>query len=143
MSILSDNVFDIPRHKQESTAHIIREDALKVFSILVDLNWPQKLSSFIESDVLDSSLPLDEQSLKSLVPQAWASFKALQWDYLAYRFRKGQYQIKLRQELVLPFIDQEPLGSGGYSTVYKVTIHPAHQSLIPEAMRQVCHANHS
>lgn len=140
VSIISDEVFEVPQHKRGSTADAIFEDFLKVFSILIDINSPQKLSSFIESDVLDQRLPLDEELLKTLLPQAWANFKSLQWEYLAYRFRKGQYQIKLGPERVLPFVDQEDLGSGGYSTVYKVTIHPTHQALIPEAKNQVCRA---
>ena len=140
VSVVSDSVFEIPQHKRESTADAVFEDFLKVFSILVDINSPQKLSSFIESDVLDQRLPLDEGLLKTLLPQAWANFKALQWEHLAYRFRKGQYQIKLGPERVLPFVDQEDLGRGGYSTVYKVTIHPTHQALVPEAKQQVCHA---
>lgn len=141
-SLLSDTAFDIPQHKQESTAHIVYEEALKILSILVDLNWQQKLSSFIENDVLDSSLPLDEQPLRSLIPEAWTNFKALQWEYLAYRFRKGHYQIKLRQELILPYVEQAPLGKGGFSTVRKVLIHSAHQNLLPDVNRQVwrdCH----
>ncbi len=142
VSLLSDPVFDIPQHKQESTAHIVYEEALKIFSILVDLNWHQKLTSFIENDVLDSSLPLDEPPLKSLIPEAWTNFRVLQWEYLAYRFRKGHYQIKLRQELILPYIEQAPLGEGDFSTVSKVLIHSAHQNLLPDVNRQVCRDSH-
>ena len=141
-SLLSDTLFDIPQHKQESTAHIVYGEALKILSILVDLNWQQKLSLFIENDILDSSLPLDEQPLRSLIPEAWNNFRALQWEYLAYRFRKGHYQFKLRQELILPYIEQVPLGKGGFSTVSKVLIHSAHQNLLPDTNRQVCHDSH-
>ena len=141
-SLLSDTIFDIPQHKQESTAITVYEEALKILSILVDLNWQQKLSSFIEGNVLDSSLPLDDPPLRSLIPEAWTSFKALQWEYLAYRFRKGQYRIKLQQELILPYIEQTPLGEGGFSKVSKVLIHFAHQNLLPDVNRQVCGANH-
>ena len=88
-SILSDSAFEIPRHKQESTARVVIEAALKIFAILVDLNVPHKLSSFIESNVLETSLPPDEDLLRDLIPQAWANFRALQWGYLAHRFRKA------------------------------------------------------
>ena len=142
VSLLSDALFDIPQHKQESTARIVYEEALKILSILVDLNWQQKLSLFIENHILDSSLPLDEDSLRSLIPEAWNNFKALQWEYLAYRFRKGHIQFKLRQELILPYIQQEPLGKGGFSTVSKVVIHSAHQDLLSDINRQVCHDSH-
>ena len=141
-SLLSDTVFDIPQHKQQSTALIVYEEALKILSILVDLNWQQKLSSFIEDNVLDLRLPLDESLLRSLIPEAWINFKTLQWEYLAYRFRKGQYRIKLQEELILPYVEQEPLGKGGFSTVSKVLIHSAHQNLLPDVNRQVCPDSH-
>lgn len=141
-SLLSDTIFGIPQHKQESTALIVYEEALKILAILVDLNWQQKLSSFIEGNVLDSSLPLDDPPLESLIPEAWTNFKALQWDYLAYRFRKGQYLIKLQKELILPYVEQTPLGGGGSSTVSKVLIHFAHQNLLPDNNRQVCCDSH-
>ena len=141
-SLLLDTIFDIPQHKQGSTALIVYDEALKIFAILVDLNWQQKLLFFIENNVLDSSLPLEEPRLRSLIPKAWTNFKGLQWEYLAYRFRKGQYRIKLQQELILPYIEQVLIGKGGFSTVSKVRIHSAHQNLLPDVNRQVCHNCH-
>jgi hypothetical protein len=129
-SLLQDPSFDIPWHKQEGTADIIITECPKVFGILLELNLEGKVVSFIENDLLDIALPLGEDELKHIIPEATANFFKLQWDYLAYHFRRGQYHRKIDESLILPYIEEQEIGGGGFSRVYKSVIHAAHQNIV-------------
>ena len=135
---LGEDVFNIPAHKRETTARIICDEASKVFAILLELHWEQLLFRFIENDVLDSRLPVDEATLKHLIPEAVKRFECLQYEYLAYRFRSGQYHKKLSDHQILPYIHQERKGGGGFSSVYKVRIHSSHQNFVDKTSPDVC-----
>lgn len=135
---LGEGVSNIPAHKRESTARIICDEASKIFAILLELHWEQLLHRFIENDVLDSRLPLDEVTLKNLIPEAVKRFESLQYEYLAYSFRSGQYHKKLSDHQILPFIHQECIGGGGFSSVYKVRVHASHQNFTDKASPHVC-----
>lgn len=111
---LGEGVSNIPAHKRESTARIICDEASKVFAILLELHWEQLLHRFIENDVLDSRLPLDEVTLKNLIPEAVKRFESLQYEYLAYSFRSGQYHKKLSDHQILPFIQEECIGAADF-----------------------------
>jgi hypothetical protein len=127
---LSKPEFRIPSHKRDSTARIILEEAKKVFAILLELNCEKYLTSFIENDYLDSSLPLRQSTLVDVIPQSAAIFERLQYDYLVYFFRKSQYHRKIRDCLILPYVSQERIGGGGFSSVYGVLVHSSHQDLV-------------
>lgn len=127
---LSVPAFKIPHHKVASTARLVLHEAQKILAICLELNLEHDLVKFIESDITDSALPLDISKLSSLVPEAAARFEELQWKYLAYRFRKGQYHKTLPRDRVLPYLGQNSIGGGGYSKVYKVSVHSAHQDMI-------------
>lgn len=127
---LSVPAFNIPHHKVASTAKLVIDEAQKILAICLELNVEQSFVKFIESDVTDYALPLDISKLNSLVPEAAARFEKLQWKYVAYKFRKGQYDRTLPRNRILPYIDQTHIGGGGFSKVYRVSIHPAHQDMI-------------
>jgi hypothetical protein len=129
-SALSDPAFQIPSYKLESTAQIILAESRKVFAILVDLRLEYALRLMIESDCLDSHLPLSERDLKDIVPEAAGDIVKKQWEYIAYTFRKGAYQRKIQNERILPFLQETKIGGGGFSIVYEVIIHPGHQNIV-------------
>ena len=135
---LGEEVINIPTHKRETTAGIICNEASKVFAILLELHWEQFLPRFIENDILDSRLPLDEATLKHLIPEAMKGFASLQYEYLAYRFRSGQYHKKLSEHQILPYVHSEYIGGGGFSSVYKVRVHSSHQNFINKSSPNVC-----
>ena len=126
---LSVPAFQIPHHKVASTARLVNNEAQKILAICLELSMERYLVKFIESDITDSTLPLDISKLSPLIPEAATNFEALQWKYLAYRFRKGQIHRTLQKSRVLPYVEQTHIGGGGYSKVYKVSVHPAHQDL--------------
>lgn len=136
-SVLQDPNCEIPWHKQQDTADIIVYDSPKIFGILLELNLERKIVSFIEDDLLDKALPLDEDQLEHIIPEAAANFSKLQWDYLAYHFRKGHYHRKIHESRILPYVEEQELGGGGFSRVYKSFIHTDYQDLVQDINTKV------
>lgn len=139
--VLADPEFQIPRHKIQGTADLLVREGLKVFAILLELNLESKLVAFIEHEMLDEKLPVHLNDLEDVIPEAAETFEALQWNHLAYRFRRGQYHRRIKPKEILPYIEESRIGGGGFSTVYKVLVHPAHQNLIPniaDKVRSLC-----
>ncbi len=75
-----------------------------------------------------------------IFPEAAAKFERLQWDYLAYSFRKGQYHRRLRGSLLLLYVSQEKIGGGRLSSVYRVLVHSTHQDLVQGTNSKVRHS---
>lgn len=136
-SILSVPAFQIPHHKVASTAKLVIKEAQKILAICLELSLEYDLVKFIECDITDSALPLDISRLSSLIPESAVRFEELQWKYVAYRFRKGQIHRTLPKGRVLPYVDQTHIGGGGYSKVYKVSVHRAHQDMIETSNAEV------
>lgn len=136
-SVLSDPAFQIPSHKRESTAQIVISEGRKVFAILVDLRLEYALGLLIENDCLDSGLPLNDDDLKDIPPEGAREILRKQWDYIAYKFRSGKYLRKIQNEIILPYLRETKIGGGGFSVVYEVFIHPAHQTILPCALPEV------
>lgn len=137
-SALSDPSFRIEPYKRDDTAHTIVTEARKVFAILIDLELEGELGQFIENEVLDKELPVEENRLADILGIAETKgFVLHQWEYLAYDFRKGPYQRKIRPEILLPYLKEEHLGSGGYSEVSEILVHPAHQNFSQKSSENV------
>ena len=132
-TLLSQSVFNIPRHKIISTARLVIEEAQKILAICLELNVEQNLITFIENDKTDAGLPLSRSELNRVVPEAAVRFEEFQWKYVAYRFRKGLYSKTLPKDRILPYIRQEHIGGGGFSRVFRVLVHPAHQDIVEKA----------
>ena len=125
---LSDPSFGIPSHKWENTTQIVIAEARIVFAILLELRLEGNFHQFIENEILDRQLPVDEKNLGDVLSFEGArEFTRRQWEYLAYNFRKGLYRRKIRSEIILPYIEEKVIGGGSYSTVYEVLVHSAHQ----------------
>lgn len=134
---LADPVFNIPFHKRNDTAVDIIEEGQSVFAILLEMNGERYLSSFIENHNLDSSLPIPSSVLSDIMPHNGALFERLQKDYYVHSFRKSQYRRTLPDTITLPFLSQESLKEGGYSSVYAVKVHPAHQNFFNQSESKV------
>ncbi|KIW34742.1 uncharacterized protein PV07_01500 [Cladophialophora immunda] len=127
---LADPTFNIPPHKRDDAANIVVEQGMKVFSILLELNCERYLSDCIENNCLDSSLTISETVLADIFPEVAAHFYRLQFQYKAYILQSSTFHRNLQDMHVLPYVKQERIGGGGFSTVYAVDIHPAHQRLV-------------
>ena len=124
---LEQPIFDIRVHKRADTISTIIQDAPKIFSILLELDYEQGLVPLIENDLLDSSLPIDEARLYEAIPEAAVRFERLQWIYKPYTLRAGAYHKQLRKQQVLPYLSRTKVGGGGFSSIYQVVVHPSHQ----------------
>lgn len=137
-TVLSDPIFELPDYKVESTANTVCTEGPRIFSIILELNLEPHLGRFITYECLDLSLPLTEARLLEVIPDDAESFVKRQWDYLPYEFRKGQYQRRVQDERILPYMEQTKIGGGGYSSVSKVLIHPDYQNVVVPAPSNVC-----
>lgn len=136
---LWDSNFDIPPHKRNDTAETVIREGWKVFAILLELNCEKDLVAFIENDSLDSSLPLDQTILIHIAPDSATKFERLQWEYLPHSFRRSQYHRRLRDAVILPYIRQDEIARGGFSSVYRVLVHSEHQDVVQGTKSEVSH----
>ena len=135
---LCESKFSIPPHKLDDTTRIVIEDYPSIFAILLELSCESYLTVFIEHYIRDHDIPLTLSSLTDVIPHSAAVFETLQLDYNVHSFRKSLYRQTLPDKLTLPFVSQERIGGGGYSSVYEVTIHPSHHNFIKPNSSQVC-----
>ncbi|KAF2110564.1 kinase-like domain-containing protein [Lophiotrema nucula] len=134
--VLAERSFSVPPHKIQNTAQTIVDEAKKIFAILIDTKAEGSLGQFIESDTLDKCLPVEVTLLQKLLPEADVQEVLLrQWEYMAYNFRRGPYQRQVRTEVVLPYLEQTKIGSGGFSTVYEIMVHTSHQNFESDVER--------
>ena len=132
---LRDSSFRIQAHKFENTTDFILNKGKKVFAILVETKLGFALVDFVEHRILDQALPVSEEQLKDVLNEATdrEQFTEHQWAYLAYDFPRIQYVQRLRVDYILPYVEQSEIEGGGSSRVYKVLVHPTHQSLENES----------
>ena len=134
--VVQDPIFRIPPHKWDDTARIVVEEGKEVFAILLEISCEAHLSTFIENECL--SLPADFAVLSVMMPQSDARlFERIQSDYLVYSFHKGVWRRKVQDYETLPYVSEERIGGGCFSTVYRVHIHHSHQHIVQGTQKQV------
>lgn len=81
---------------------------------------------FRNHDALDASLPLHEDRAAEIAPDFGRGLaREIQWQFLPYVFRSDMcdhHRVIDNDNVILPFLKQEPLMEGGFSDVYKVTV---------------------
>lgn len=132
--------FQIPFHKRQTTADLIVEEGRLIFAILLETNLEFKLPHLLEQRVTDKRLPLDESRSRQIFEENASHFFNNQWSFLPYKFRRFAFHNQLQKEEVLPYIEENQIGGGGFSTVYKVRIHPK-QDELHESSSAVCRAH--
>ncbi|KAF4626119.1 hypothetical protein G7Y89_g12041 [Cudoniella acicularis] len=95
-------------------------------AILVWLRQENSILNFRTRDILDKSLPLENvEQANALAPGVGNEFVTeTQWMFLPYQFGRNMAQShkEIRREIILPFVNEENLGDGGFGEVLKVTI---------------------
>jgi hypothetical protein len=150
--ILDHKCENCPRHlPKNETAHpkhyspdrILKTDAaLSLFALLVSLRYPLLIGTFLMS-YEDQALPLpryfsefdlqDRQfgHLPSRSREQLASaFQERKWRFSVPTFSDGSFQA-YEEGIILPYLDEEIIGSGGSSKVFKVWVHPHYCTLTP------------
>lgn len=113
----------------------------KLFAILVMINKPKEILSFIKEDIWDDNLPFQrDQVLKieAFENNTWKRFEveafyAYQWYFLSPVLELNSPKLihyRFTERIPLPFIseitDINNSSGGGFGDVRKVQIHPAH-----------------
>ena len=125
-------------HQREPVAREVFDSARKIFAILVELRLEGKLKGCLEKCLTDSNLPiLEDKRLSELFPESLSHVQSLQWQYFPLKFREFSHK-DLGSKHVLPFIDNTRLTSGGFSTVFKIAVHPLYQDWEPSTTTSVC-----
>ncbi|KAL4953187.1 hypothetical protein BDW69DRAFT_165856 [Aspergillus filifer] len=131
----------LERYNIREVTDTIMRGAQKTFAILVLINKPASIVSFIEKDnfqpiALDSRLPFDREALH----------ERLEHDYLVEKFYEQQAQFTapifsgnaiprlLGSPIIFPFLHCGDDRRGGFGIVFKVTIPREHQTFA-----QGCH----
>lgn len=139
-----DRVTDLSASDISLLSHTTWEYARKIFAILVCIGKGKLVSSFLSEGITDADLPISipkgsSQQKKWITPietcGGWSSrelddFSRVQWYFLAPIFTKLRTQhYELDDNCVMPFIKdtEHEARSGGFSDVWEVVIHPAHQ----------------
>ena len=131
---LGDNIAAHPSQYPADT--ILRTNStLGLFALLVLLRYPLLIGNFLVSYGVDS-LPLPryiyEFELRDVqfkhLPyrtkdQLVDAFQDHKWQFSVPRFTDGSFQT-FEKGTILPYIDEEPIGEGGFSKVFKVWMHP-------------------
>ena len=115
----------------------------KTFAILVLIKQPKQIIKFIEkvqylSYGIDRLLPLDEGKLLDILserPQV-VEFDQKQWGFTAPVFFDSLFPTAFQLKAVLPFLQEEELGHGGFGDVYSIQIEPTYQRFKDTALCQ-------
>jgi hypothetical protein len=138
--------------------------ARKLFAILLGINKGSSILDFLADGITDSDLPLlkypkrtanagytlrAKRRIDSPIPaiEYWAwrdirHFYCEQWWLKAPVFDTLRKHYELEDDCVLPFVEDKgnnigSVNTGGYSEVWGVRIHPAHQRIFKSTNAQV------
>ncbi|KAL4879762.1 kinase-like domain-containing protein [Aspergillus karnatakaensis] len=122
----------LPLQDVVEVVNVIFSRARKVFAILILIDQVQYIRNFIHSDHLqggdfDHGLPFEFQKLKKIIIDDYAAgwFWEKQWELCPPIFGKGIIPRSLNGRVVLPYVEQNPVGGGGFGSVYQVKFHPS------------------
>ncbi|KAI0468300.1 HET-domain-containing protein [Xylaria cf. heliscus] len=161
MAELSSNEFkEMKERDKEKFIKWIQKDAPKLFLIHIHIGLGPdttftSLRRFKRHKFKDTYLPIQDPTAedfpfkkcfeKDWRPWSLESFSDSQWIFLSPKFESTRIDYTLHVRDIFPFIDKEitEVQSGGFSSVYKVTIHEAHRdhdySQVKEIIRQSIH----
>lgn len=124
---LADPTFHFGLHERDVYVDHVFHRARRIFAIFVELRAEYKLKLCLEKNLRDKNFPiLEEKRILEIFPESASHFQRLQWEYFPLKFQQGMHK-DLSSSYILPFIRNTKLSSGGFSTVFKVTIHPSYQ----------------
>lgn len=140
--------FDIVEGLTGKIVDFVCGGAKKVFATAVlsglrgeDLETAMEL--FMVESFTDESLPVRQETFEELFSglDAWSRlarhrFCQEQWKFLAPVFSRQTFKLDLVPEHILPFIEKNrELREGAFSQVFRVQIHPAHQTDLAKQVR--------
>lgn len=130
---LNGNQRDISRFSS-----LIRRTALRTFAILLLDGNEAHILDFLFRREGDSRVPYsDEQGLYFLPKIVSRRFLERQWEFDPVILEKGNIHLEIRENAVLPFLEDVKIVKGGFGTLYKVVIYSPCNKLIPTTSEEV------
>jgi hypothetical protein len=132
------NELSIAREDRIGLASKIFDQGTTIFAILIWMRREYAIVQFRQHRALDTSLPLDVERACDIVPDFGQTLAGeVQWEFLPYRFQKDMcdYHIMIRNQEILPFVEEKHLTSGGFGDVFKMKVVSSQQEFFPTAVR--------
>ncbi|KAJ2902156.1 kinase-like protein [Zalerion maritima] len=121
---LTDNELDLHQY-----AKAIRNTSLAIFATLVLSGHQKYILGFLSRCLEDKALPFSEESLHFLPELPRRNFVYDQWGFCPIVLQRGDIHRQFHNESILPFIQEEQCGRGGFGKVYKVKVDGSCQCL--------------
>ena len=120
----------IEKYRLDETAKRILADGRKIFGILVLIDQPALVATFIHKDELqDHRLPFDETILGEISNLEIKEFMERQGEFLTPTFTVGTFTRFTNDTAALPFTKDSEIGRGHHANVFEIAIDPEHQIL--------------
>lgn len=118
---------------------LIQRTALRTFAILLLEGNEAHTLDFLFRREGDSRVPYsDEQGLYFLPKIVSRRFLERQWEFDPVILEKGNIHLEIRENTVLPFLEDVKIAKGGFGTLYRVVIHPPCNKLFYTSSEEVC-----
>ena len=135
----------IEKEQLEELAQNITQGKRAIFAILVCIRQVRPILKFVEIDRfqhqpshLDHKLPLSKEDLgKLLLAPVAEEFHEQQWEFIAPMFSRSTLPRYLDHDIILPFLQEEIVGQGGFGVIYKVLLHDDQQHFFDTSGRTV------
>jgi hypothetical protein len=118
---------EIPLHNRDGCIELVLTSATAVFGILVCVRQEVLIMDFISNELLDNKLPLTRSDIEGI--DVNEQFFIVQSEFISPVFSKRSIILNLKDECVLPFLEDARVGDGGYGNAYRVSLDPLHQDL--------------
>lgn len=130
----------------DQAVNVVVHGAYRIFAILVYIRHTKSILHFIGGDNyqrsgLDHRLPFEKGQLQVIFPAPTIvdEFYERQWHFTAPIFCDSIITRILPPETILPIIEEELIGAGGFGDVYSIKIASSHQRFdgIPQSQLEV------
>ena len=136
-------------YQQSDIIARVLDNGLRLFAILLSLSRPETVLNFLETDhfahiQLDSRLPISRHTLETVLQDEKLRNRVFnrQWKFLAPFLRADQTHRELHSFTILPFVECEHVGGGGFGEVHKMVLHASQQGLNSAALGKVKYTLH-
>jgi hypothetical protein len=132
-AVIRASISSIPSLREDQLdlfASLIEEDNLITLAILLSNSHQHQILEFLFRRLNDDRIPYAEESLQFLSKVEARRFVERQWEFIPVVLTTRPIHRQIQDEEILPFLEEERVGEGGFGTVFKVKLYQSCQSLI-------------
>lgn len=118
-------------------ATLIMDTAFLIFAILLSNGHELFILRFVFRRDNDNRIPFSEPSLDYLPPEVCESFVNKQWQFSPVVFDTNEPHRDLDSNAVLPIMSETCVGTGGFGTVWKISLDARCQRLLDGHTKKV------